>query len=241
MINNSTATETTVGNILRGINNPTAVEGAYLKNVDGSVIADVNGERQFEPASAIKIVAAATALLAVKAGPIKLTDSITYYYDPQFGPSNPKQTGVNPDSFAHTPANALTTTLQNAINQMLKVSDNRMTFAIEQKFGLAKLNSVAQSLGMTSTIWTQTVGNGVPGNYLTLADASKIYDKIADGTLLGPTLTATLMNNLILNQNNFPNPFFSVVQQEAAKALGVSFESRRLPSIWLTHLPPRSY
>ncbi|MDB5304378.1 MAG: hypothetical protein JWM97_1927 [Phycisphaerales bacterium] len=220
MVNNSNAIETTVGNILRGANS-TAVSGAYLRQVDGPVIADVNGERQFEPASAIKIVAAATALLAVKAGKAHLTDSITYYYNPA-DPTNP---GVNPDAYAHTPANALKTSLQNAIKQMLQVSDNRLTFAIEQRFGLAALNSTAQSLGMTSTIWNQTVGNGVPGNYLTLADAGLIYDKIADGTLLGTSLTNTLMG-LILNQTNYGlGGFIPVVKQEAAKALGVALNA----------------
>ena len=33
------------------------------------------------------------------------------------------------------------------------------------------------------------------------------------------------MNNLILNQTNFPKPFVSVIQQEAAKALGVSLNA----------------
>ena len=43
----------------------TAVTGAYLRAADGSALADVNGERLFEPASSVKIILAVTALLAV--------------------------------------------------------------------------------------------------------------------------------------------------------------------------------
>jgi hypothetical protein len=214
------ALETTVGNTLRSAN-ASAVTGAYLRVVDGPILADVNGEQKFEPASAIKTVAAVTALQAVQAGKASLKETITYYFDP----ADPTNVLVNPDAYAHKPANALTTTLQNAIAGMLQQSDNRMTDAIELRFGLPAINATAAKVGMTSTIWTQTLGSGIPGNYMTLADADLLYDKVLDSSILNSTYSA-LFQNLIENQTNFGlSRWLPVIHQEAASVLGVAVGS----------------
>jgi beta-lactamase class A len=209
-----------LSNILKS-GNAAAVSGAYMHATDGATIADVNSTQIYEPASGIKTLAAVTALQAVQAGTASLSETVTYYYDP----SDPTNLTPNPDAYPHTPANAVNISLQNAIAGMLQNSDNRMTYAVEQRFGLPAFNATAQQLGMTHTTWTQTVGNMIPGNFMTLADADLLYDKVLDGSVLNPTY-ATLFQNLMLNQTNFGlSRYLPVIHQEAASVLGVAVGS----------------
>jgi len=218
LIDNSTDLETTVGNTLRA-SNPDPIAGAYLRQVDGPTLADFNGEQQFEPASAIKIVLAVAALRAVQAGKAHLRDTITYYYDP----SDPTNPGVDPDTYAHTRHNAAKIKLGAAIGQMLEVSDNRITEALEDRFSLPAINATASLIGMTGTVWTQTLGSGIPGNFTTASDLALLYNNVLDGSLLDPAMLNEFQT-LIINQTNYGNVFASEVQQEAANVLGVDVD-----------------
>jgi hypothetical protein len=192
--------------------------GAYLKQVDGPVLADYNGETQFEPASMIKIVLAATALQAVENGQASLSETVTYYFDP----SDPTNPGVDPAAYAETPANAATIDLQDGIGQMLQVSDNRITYALANLFGQPAINAEAHTIGMTSTVWDSVLGSGVPGNYLTLQDDDLLYNDLLDGSLLNPAMTS-LLESLIWNQSNqgLINVYGGVIDQQAGAVLGV--------------------
>ena len=106
--------------------------------MDGSVIADVNGERQFEPASAIKIVAAVTALLAARPAPCSLTTPSPTTTIRLIRPSNPEHQ-VTPTATRIRRTTRCLQSLQYAIQQMLQVSDNRMTLAIEHRLALPSL------------------------------------------------------------------------------------------------------
>lgn len=181
MVNNSNDLTTRVGDILRGASD-SATSGLYLKQVGGPVLAALNESLQFEPASMIKVVIHLYAMRQIQAGTAHLSDPITYYFDP----NNPNNKDVNPDSYAHTSNNAVTTTLEDALRRMMQNSDNRTTQAVENHFGKANINALAASIGMSSTVLTSTLGSGIPGNFLTLADAGRLYEGVANGTLLTP-------------------------------------------------------
>jgi hypothetical protein len=178
MIQNGNPLTTQVGNILRGASD-TAQVGAYLKQVDGAVLAGLQGDRQFEPAGAIRVLIHANALRQVQAGNASLSDTITYYVDP----NQPDNKDVDPSSYAHTPANARTTALEDALRRMMQDGDNRVTQALLEYFGRASINATARSLGLSNTVLgsPQPIGSGVPGHYFTLADAIKLYEEVADG------------------------------------------------------------
>jgi hypothetical protein len=73
MVNNSNACTTRLGNILRGY---AGWSGAYLKQVNGPVLCNLNDGRKFEPASAIKIVVATYAMQQVQNGKATLNDQV---------------------------------------------------------------------------------------------------------------------------------------------------------------------
>ncbi len=73
MINNSNACTTRLGNILRAY---TGWSGAYVKQVNGPVLCNLNDARQFEPASAIKIVVSTYAMMQVQTGKASLSDHV---------------------------------------------------------------------------------------------------------------------------------------------------------------------
>jgi hypothetical protein len=73
LINNSNACTTRLGNIEREFS---GWAGAYVKQVGGPVLCNLNDARQFEPASAIKIVVATYAMLQVQDGLATLNQSV---------------------------------------------------------------------------------------------------------------------------------------------------------------------
>jgi hypothetical protein len=76
--------------------------------------------------------------------------------------------------------------LDNALREMMWRSDNMRTRAVMELLGAANLNSLAQNIGMTDTVINQTLmGCGPPPfNELTLADAGRLYEGVADQSLL---------------------------------------------------------
>jgi hypothetical protein len=214
MMQDTNPLTTQVGDILRGASDTVEV-GAYLKQVDGAVLADLQGERRFEPASMIKVLIHVYAMRQVQAGRARLSDPITYYFDPK----DPTNKDVNPVSYAHTPANAVVTTLEDALRRMMQNSDNRTTEAAMDHFGKANINAMAQALGLSDTVLgsPQPIGAGVPGNYFTLADAARLYEKVADGTA-GIT-GATRDEFYALMLNGVDGTLAGVVLEEAAKKL----------------------
>jgi hypothetical protein len=187
MIENSNALERRVGDIITAAISGGA-GGAYLKRVGGPVIAAVNADKRFEPASAIKALPELQAMRAVRAGTSSLNDQIFMYYNPtnpfvslsQLG--NPDEC---PDQYAYTSNNRVSLSLQQLLELMMERSDNRATRAIAEYYGKPALNALADLIGMSNSDYTQTIGCGIPGNYLTLADIGRLYEGVANGTLLG--------------------------------------------------------
>jgi hypothetical protein len=229
--NNVNGETVRVGDVLRGAN-ASAQVGLYLKQVGGPVLADLQGGVQFEPCSAIKALILLTAMQRVKAGTLHLSDPVSFYYKPGDNINNLTKGNpdVNPDSYAHTPANRITETLGKLLERMMERSDNRATQAIEQLVGRPAINATAQLAGMTGTVFASTEGSGVPGNFTTLHDLGLLYEKVMDGTLLGTGAFRDEFRRRMTDENtgdleDIPFPegvfgaFVTVVRQEAAAKL----------------------
>jgi hypothetical protein len=164
--------------------------GFWAKQVGGSSPAALQTGFAYEPASSIKVLYHAYAFKRIHQGLDHLNDPITYYNYP-LTPSptgNPKD--VCPDPAQETAANAVTTTLENALSMMMKSSDNRTTRALQRYYGADNVTAWAQSIGLSkATYIKQIIGCGYKNNLrnaFTLADAGKLYEAVENGTLLGP-------------------------------------------------------
>lgn len=234
LINNSDAVTTTVGNILRGASS-TASTGLYLKQVGGPVLESLQADTQFEPASMIKALLNLTAMRAVQAGTISLSTPLWMYYNPA-NPyvdfNNAGNPNENPDAYADTSSNRVSLTLGTILARMMEISDNRATKAVDVQFGRPTINATAQLAGMTNTVFASTLGSGVPGNFLTLDDAGKLYEGVLNHTLLNAPNAAQFFDNMsdqpdpngseaIPITDSIFGPFLTDVTQEAANILGL--------------------
>ena len=216
MINNSNDITSRIGNRLR-----TGTEGAvglYLKQVGGPVLAALQEQRIFEPASTIKALILLHAMQQVQAGNAALTDQIVAYPDTSCPNGAPLGT---------------TQTLQSALAGMMQVSNNSQTRAAADTFGFASINGTAQASGMTDTQINQTlIGCGTPPfNDLTLVDIGLLYEGVADGTLLNTT-NRDVFFSLMAGQKMFQAQGFDfvgiwedirqIVSEEAPAALSAA-------------------
>ena len=187
MVNNSNALTSRIGGILRG---GTVKYGgstsAYLKKVGGAVLASLNSTRSYEPASSLKALHLLRAAQDIDNNQLNLSDLIPWSNlssrtdDPSTSVDEAKD-GC-PDGFA---ANSQIS-LQNAMSQMMLISDNRTTEAIRRLYGFAGLNGLAASIGLTSTKVNHRIGCGGPTrNQFSTKDAAKLYESVARGTSVG--------------------------------------------------------
>jgi hypothetical protein len=184
MIDDANAITTRVGDLLRnGTSGTGATTGLYLKAVGGAVLAAMEPNYIYEPASAIKIGPATLAMTRVQASTAHLTDQINHNFD---GPAS----CPSPSDFTGTES------LQTALQEMMRHSDNARTLeVITWEGGNGVVNAFLQNtVGMTSTSINQIIGCATPPDTYTLADAGLIYEKIANGTLLNATNRSTLFS-----------------------------------------------
>jgi hypothetical protein len=177
MINNSNDLTTRVGQMLR--NGTDGTKGLYLKEVNGPVLANLEDNWVFEPASTIKAVLHVYAMHEVQLGAAHLTDLVTKYMPP-VGSSCPGNTPNGTES------------LNTALGEMMRHSDNTRTREVSDTFGVNNIIGYAQSFGMNNTHINHVIGCGGPiPNQTTLDDLGTLYEKVANGTLLNSTNRAT--------------------------------------------------
>ncbi|MFN8595972.1 MAG: serine hydrolase [Anaerolineae bacterium] len=177
LINNSNDITTRVGQLLR--NGTDGTKGLYLKEVNGSVLANLEDSWVFEPASAIKVVLHAFAIHQVQSGFTQLTNNVVKYAPPVSG-SCPGNTvsGVE--------------TLSTALGEMMRHSDNTRTREISDTFGVGNIIAYAQSFGLNNTHINHIIGCGGPiPNQTTLDDLATLYEKVANGTLFNAANRST--------------------------------------------------
>ena len=216
MVENSNAASQALRNIIA----PKVDSGAYgfyLKQVGGSTLASLQSQKQYEPASALKVLYHAKSIHEEALGNTTDTTSITYHYH---NLADPNDGDICPDSYATT----TTTNLKNADTLMMQNSDNRMTRGILEKYTKASMLSYATSLGLTSTQINHNIGCGTPHNKTTLADLGKVYEAFQNGTVTSNSTWQAQFKSRMLNQSNysgFQTSICPIVNQEAS-ALGKS-------------------
>lgn len=230
MVNNSNAATTRVGELLR--NGTDGETGLYLKQVGGSVQANLQENRVFEPASTIKIVIGLHAMRQVDAGLASLNQNVVVYAAPASG-SCPTSTVIGSEPMG------------DAILKMLENSDNQRTRALIDTFGFANINQTAQDISMTSTQLNHYPGCGGPvANELTLADAGRLYEGIANGSLLSASGRAELYARMPAAAGDFTGiqgALNTMINQEAVNYGLTSTEIFEFKSRLLTHYKAGSY
>lgn len=171
MLNNSNEITTRVGNILRA-NNPGGVQGLYLKQVGGPVLAALEDGVAYEPASSIKVLIHLYAMTQVQDGAVSLYQEIPHYTN-------------GPDSCPDPPIVSGTEPLFIAMQEMMWHSDNARTRELTDYFGDSNINSFAASIGMSNTSINEIIGCiGVTPDSLTQDDAAVLYEGVAKQSLL---------------------------------------------------------
>jgi uncharacterized protein YodC (DUF2158 family) len=190
--------------------------GFELKQLNGGDLASLQSTKQFEPASALKVLYHYVSIRNEQAGTTLDSTPITYHYNP----ADPTNGGICPDSYANT----ATTTLKNADTLMMQNSDNRMTRGILEKYGKAAMLAQASALGMTSTTINHNIGcpTAATHNRTTLSDLDKVYEAYQNRTDINTGKWHSQFRQRMLNDVNNPsavNSLCTVVHQEAT-ALG---------------------
>jgi hypothetical protein len=171
LINNSNELTTTMGELL-GYGNDGST-GAYLKEVEGPVLASLQPTFVYEPASSIKVTHHLYTMRQVMFGNDDLSAELTVAEGldgscPTGGPPFNQQT------------------LEETLNGMMELSDNTDTEAIDQRFGTSAINNMsAWVVGMTNTSINHPPGCPWPPlNEMTLQDSGLLYEGVATGQLL---------------------------------------------------------
>lgn len=158
--------------------------GFLLKEVGGPVLERFNETLVYDPASSIKIVVAVSLLEQVDAGAGFDLDTTALHFSGLDG-SCPTGGGV-----------AELQTLGSLLQLMLVSSDNAATRTlIDFVGGFAAVNATALGIGMTSTNLVVYPGCNIT-NTMTQTDAARLYEGIADGTLLSPASRAALFSRM---------------------------------------------
>lgn len=178
-INNSNELETDVGNAMRAATDGTV--GFMLADIDGTLplmFGQLNGQKPFEPASAIKVLAHAHAMRRVYFNNVTLSTPLTVYNS--YSPTGSSCPGSS---------NAISEPLSTVLSKMMEDSDNARTKAVTDYFNLSNINFTGNSIGMSDTLWSHTIGCGSQGiispNWTTLWDLMELHKEIVGG-FLGP-------------------------------------------------------
>jgi hypothetical protein len=191
--------------------------GHYVKQVNGSVLAGLQTDFIFEPASTIKALHHVHAMRQVALGNTTLNTNVNWFTDSVGQPV--LSDGCPVDT---SPAVG---TLRTGLQAMMEQSDNRWTQAMRVRFGEANLNATAQALGMTNTLLRHRLGCGdgsdgavAEPHRLTLTDIGRLYEGVANGYLLTSSRRNTFYSLMVDGLDSNLN---AIIDQEAA-SLGLS-------------------
>lgn len=196
--------------------------GMLVKPVGGAPSVSLGAARVFEPASVMKTLHHLYLHTRLEAGPAENLNAIVSLPDcPATGATGECAVGKAPKDVCPTRAGVSATstmTLDNADRQMMAVSDNRTTFAIEQRYTRAAINQFAPSIGATSTQINQNVGCWGPDNEITLDDLSRMIEGAHDGSLLPTASVRQRFFDTLIQGNSISAALQALVAEEAAAA-----------------------
>jgi hypothetical protein len=205
--------------------------GMWLKPVGGAPIVSLGADREFEPASALKILHHTYVHRLLALGQAKLTDTFAYPDCPPMGQRGPNcRRWMEQEKGAPIPGNICPAadelhvqtqgTLDWQDRVMMSNSDNRTTMGIENRYGRATLNAFARNVvGTTNTEINHNIGCGSPANRTTLVDLARMVEGVADGRLV----TAQSVRDRYfqtMNQANGVSPALAGLIAEEANRVG---------------------
>lgn len=172
----------------------------YVKQVGGGVVGKLGESLAYDPASSIKILVAVGVMKRVDAGKAHLGTTARYFSNGLVG-SCPFNTG---------PSQRLT--LGTLISLMLVFSDNAATRSlIDLLGGFSAVNQLAASIGMASTNMNVYPGCNIT-NTMTQLDGARLYEGLANGTLLSATSRSALYARMPANGGDSTGTFSQASQ-----------------------------
>lgn len=209
------------------LNNTDGTFGYYLKRVDGGVMESHNATFAFYPASTIKVLQHLHAMRAVDAGTVNLNTTNL----------NVCSGGTNCTDNANTAVlcggSMIQETLQVALTNMMRPSNNQSANAVQELFGAgtpsvgrAAMNQTAwNTVGMSNATALQhkfNCGNVANNPYstLTLLDAGLLYEEAMTNAAVLPEPERTTFVQIMLNEtndNSLVTAINTIVDQEAAR------------------------
>ena len=190
------------------LTNPLTDSGFLVRELDGSVRTALNEAQVFEPASTMKTVHAFTAMRRVALGDDNLMSNCS-------SPST--LSGSCPDLGAPWTDTSLNTALQG----MLRQSNNLYTEGVRARYGTAAIVSLAQFVGASNVGINHTIGclANLPGaeeNTITLNDLYAIHTAASGGMLGAQELP---FRALFINYGQLPSlPVDPIVTEELAQS-----------------------
>lgn len=204
--------------------------GMFVKPVGAAPAVRLGGDRVFEPASVMKTLHHLYLHSRLEAVPPENLGAIVAYPDcPAVGPSGECNVGKAPKDVCPTRAGVSATsftTLDNADRWMMANSDNRTTFAIEQRYGRAAINAYATAIGATRTQINQNVGCWGPDNEITLDDLSRMIEGAHDGSLLPTASVRQRFFDTLIQGSSISAGIQALVAEEAARAGKAGIEAQ---------------
>lgn len=188
---------------------PTGSFGFMAKQVGGPVLTSLNENFQYEPASMLKILHSARAMREIQTTASTLNTTTVL---------NTTTTSNNSCPFSTTVTNP---TLRTTIQETMRRSSNEHTEALRQRYGTVGLNNFAATWDLPGTSLNHTLGclscQSPVYNTFTARDAVRIYEQIANGSMLNEENKEELLNSLMLNYNMFiNNRLTGIINSEAA-------------------------
>jgi Beta-lactamase enzyme family len=193
----------------------------------------------FEPASALKVVYNAYAHWRVFHRSDALNAPVTWWTYPGVPSPTGDPKDVCPDPSKEIAANAHTTTLANALRLMMQNSDNRLTRAIERRYGRARIFEFAHDVAGMSKLTSQhqIFGCGNRGgntNTTRLADLATLYQRAHNGILFGRGATRNSFYNVMPHGTpTATSPIGQIVAQEAAAQHKSAVVAQFLARMWI--------
>ena len=204
--------------------------GMFVKPAGGPAAVRLGADRVFEPASVMKTLHHLYLHSRLEADPPENLNAIVAYPDcPASNPSGECNVGKAPKDVCPTRAGVSATsftTLDNADRWMMANSDNRTTFAIEQRYGRAAINAYAGAIGATRTRINQNVGCWGPDNEITLDDLARMIEGAHDGSLLPTQTVRQRFFDTLIQGSGISAGLQALVAEEAALAGKAGIEAQ---------------
>ena len=199
MVNNSNDLTTKMGGLLDyGADGST---GVYLKEVQGPVLASLQPDFVYEPASSLKVTHHLYTMRQVMFGYDDLAEELLVAE----GLDDSCPLGIGPYNIQ---------TLEETLAGMMQLSDNTDTYAIEERYSRTVINDMSTNVvGMVNTSINHRLGcPWDPLNEMTLWDSALLYEQVATGILLDDA-TREDFYRLMQNEDT-PDPWWLTVDME---------------------------